>query len=159
MSNIGPDMTRTIEDRLRALEDERSILQTMYQYAHALDYGWTEAFLDCFIEDGAWEAPQVGRFEGQTRLGKFFAWHTHAPGKYHKHLLIEPRVILSADEATVESYWVRLDEEPAGPYIWAFGRYRDRLVRCGDGAWRFAERRIEREGLRPSAIPFKGPDD
>ena len=153
------DAFHALEDRLRILEDERGIVSTMYQYGHALDYGWADAFIDCFTQDGAWEAPQIGRFEGHERLAYFFAWHTHAPQKYHKHLLIEPRIQLAGDEAKVESYWVRVDAEDAGPYIWAFGRYRDRMVRGADGTWRFTERLVEREGSQPRNTPFNGPDD
>jgi ketosteroid isomerase-like protein len=147
----------TPEERLDLLEAERAILATMYRYGHALDYGDTEQFLDCFTSDGSWEAPRLGHFEGHDRLAHFFAWHTHAPEKYHKHLLIEPRIEVSGDDAAVVSYWVRLDTEEAGPHVTSFGRYRDRLRRCPDGAWRFYARVIEAEGSRPRP-GYRGPD-
>jgi ketosteroid isomerase-like protein len=148
----------SVEERLRMLEDERAILVTMYQYGHALDYGYTEEFLDCFTHDGFWKSPRVGHFIGKERLAHFFAWHTHAPSKYHKHLLIEPRIKLEGDDASVVSYWVRLDTDEPGPCVASFGRYLDRLRRCEDGVWRFYERVIESEGARPRP-GFKGPDD
>jgi ketosteroid isomerase-like protein len=147
-----------LEGRLRRLEDEQAVIGTMNRYGHALDYGDTAVFLDCFTAGGVWEAPRVGRFEGQERLAHFFAWHTHAPAKYHKHLLVEPKVSLSGDVATVVSYWVRLDTQADGPFVASFGRYLDRLERCADGVWRFSERIIEAEASRPRP-DFLAPDD
>ncbi len=148
-------MTGAIERRLRALEDERAILATMYQYAHALDYGERDAFLDCFTETATWVSRRqdptnmlVGSYTGWAALGGFFDRHTHAPGTYHKHLLAEPRITLSGEEARAMSYFWRVDEHRGDVYCPGFGRYRDRLVRCSDARWRFAERNVELESWR-----------
>ena len=51
--------------------------------------------------------------------------------------------------AAVESGFVRLDESPAGPVVRSFGRYRDELVRCEDGRWRFELREAFIENTVP----------
>jgi hypothetical protein len=146
-----------LEARVALLEDEREILRTMYQYGHSNDYGPLDEFLDCFTEDGAWErrrrdvpgqssAPTV--YEGREGLTRFFNSHRRAPDIYYKHLVVEPRITLRGDEAEVLSYFVKVDEHPDGPYIYAFGRYRDRLVRCPDGRWRFRRRLAETEDVK-----------
>jgi hypothetical protein len=148
-------MADSLADRVQLLEDERDILRTMYDYAHALDYGLEEEFLDCFTDDGVWRSVRrslvgrpdtPGRFcEGREGLIGFFTQHTHAPKLYHKHLVADPRVRLAGDEAQVDSYFVRIDEHPDGSYVRAFGRYHDRLTRCADRRWRIKERSVEIE--------------
>ena len=145
--------SNSLADRVGRLEDERQVAATLYQYAHTLDYGPESEFLDCFLDDGVWErvrmrsaeAPKV--FAGREALVRFFhdPKRGRAPEVYFKHLLVEPRITFEGDEAAVDSYFVRLQEHPEGPYIFAFGRYRDRLSRCADGRWRIRHRRAETE--------------
>jgi hypothetical protein len=81
-----------------------------------------------------------------------FRGHPHAPASWIKHCLIEPIVRLDGDAARVNSYYAKLVGEPwssEGPKLATFGRYQDELVRCGDGRWRFQERRALNEAGRP----------
>ena len=67
-----------------------------------------------------------------------------APALYAKHLLIEPRVVVTGDEASVQSYFLRVEPQDSAPtQIVASGRYLDRLIRCDDGRWRITERVAE----------------
>lgn len=157
---VGNELETGIEARLRRLEDERDVLRPLYQYGHTLDYGPEEDFLDCFTDDAVWAQagrfarPETARrFEGRGGLIKLFRHHTHAPDVYHKHLLVEPRITLTGDEAHVDSYYIRLDEHPDGAYMRSFGRYRDRVVRCPDGRWRIQERHTETEGRNIRDFP------
>ena len=99
----------SMEERLRLLEDERAILETLYAYGHGLDYGLEDDFMVCWTEDA---------------------------------------VLLWPDRASAESMFARLDDYACGPAVRSFGRYRDSLVRCADGHWRFTERFAEREATR-----------
>ena len=143
----------TLEERVRRLEDERDILQTLYTYGHAIDYGSEAQFLDCFTEEAELHWGRES-FRGREQIRKTFRAHTHAPTIYHKHFLVEPRVRIDGERATVESMFARLDSYPEGPRLLAFGRYLDVLVRCGDGRWRLTERRaeIEASGDPPAAV-------
>ena len=138
-----------LERRLAALEDERAILLTMYTYGHSLDYGVEEEFLDCFVDDAALHWAARGSFDGREAIRGAFRDHTHAPERYHKHLLIEPRIALDGDRATATSYFVRVDGYDDGPKVRNFGRYFDSFVRGADGRWRFVERRAESEANLP----------
>lgn len=146
----------SLEQRVRRLEDEREILLNLYQYGHSHDYGPLEEFLDCFVEDGAWERQRrptpsqhqpTRLYEGHDALTRYFHSHKHAPDIYYKHLVVEPRITLDGDQAHVISYFVKIDEHPDGPYLYAFGRYRDHLLRCPDGRWRFKRRIAESEDV------------
>jgi ketosteroid isomerase-like protein len=121
----------------------------LYSYGHAIDYGREEEFLDCWTETAVlvW-APtperDVGfverRLEGRDAIAEAFRGHTHAPAMFHKHLLFQPQIRVDGDRAVVESGFARVDESSGGPVLRSFGRYRDELVRCEDGRWRFVQR-------------------
>jgi hypothetical protein len=138
--------------RLQVLEDERAILQTLYQYGHAMDYGPDADFIDCFAPGGVWDVRMrktpSGAFTcaGHGEIAASLAAQTsvRAPALYAKHLLVEPRIVLDGDEASVESYFVRIEPRDDVPtQIVASGRYVDRLIRCDDGRWRFTQRIAE----------------
>ena len=135
---------------LRELLEERAILQTLYRYGHTIDYGLEAEWVDLFTEDGVWDVRPVNdesrprlRVSGRAELERFIATHTRAPETYHKHFLVEPLIRIDGNEATVESYYARIDEREDGPYFRSFGRYRDRMVKSADGRWRFRERTVE----------------
>jgi hypothetical protein len=140
-----------LEERVAAIEAREAILETLYTYGHALDYGYEEEFLDCWAPEGTLRWQGHPAYAGRDVLRKAFRWHTHAPDAYHKHLLVEPRIRIAGDRATCDSYFARLDDSPEGPVLRSFGRYRDVLVRCDDGRWRFEDRRHEAESRIPSA--------
>ena len=144
--------TEVLLARLQVLEDERAILQTLYQYGHAMDYGPDADFIDCFTPVGVWDVRMRltpdGTFTcaGHDEIAASLSVQTsvRAPALYAKHLLIEPRIALDGHEASVESYFVRIEPRDDGPtQIVASGRYLDRLIRCDDGKWRFTHRIAE----------------
>jgi len=144
----GDDLVK----RLELLEDERAILQTLYRYGHCIDYGLEQEWVGLFTEDGIYEIRlrhpgSVIRKEGSQALAQFIAEHTRAPARYHKHLLVEPLITLeSNNQATVQSYFLRVDEGEGKLYILAFGRYQDRLVKY-NSRWLFKERICEVEAV------------
>jgi hypothetical protein len=149
-----------LERRLKILEDERAIQTTLYEYGHSIDYGLKEKFAGLFTEDALYQVlsrgvpiPSLGGvsqppsgIKGRDVILQYVRGHTNAPNMWHKHFMVEPLIRFEdEDHASVESYFARLDEDAKGAYIIAFGRYRDRLVRCPDGKWRFSERICESE--------------
>jgi SnoaL-like domain len=153
-------MQRGIEMSVQELIHERAIISTLNRYCSSIDYGDLERFLDCFTEDAVWRRrfrrsdlrPPV-EFRGHAELAEFFARHTHAPDYYHKHLTVQPEIDINGARATVRSYFVRIDENPEGPFIRAFGRYQDTMVKGAGDQWRFRERLAEGEDWNPKPFP------
>jgi uncharacterized protein (TIGR02246 family) len=149
-------MSKSIEERLQALEDERAIRQTVSEYSHGLDYGDETVFLNAFTEDAV--LTFLGReTRGREELRAFFHRHTHSPDKFHKHFTGTQLLSIDGDVASCESYYVRIDAhepEGTGAYLYAFGIYRDMLRRCADASWRIERRAVERESyLAPTPAP------
>jgi hypothetical protein len=150
--------------RLRALEAERGVLATLYRYGHALDYGAEADWVDCFMptaryevrEPGGGTAGRVRAYDGRDELAAFAARHTRAPERFHKHMVVDPVIAVDGDRATAVSYFMRLDDVGGERVVYAFGRYRDDLVRGEDGRWRFARRIAEVESRRATPAPRRG---
>ncbi|MES2169519.1 MAG: nuclear transport factor 2 family protein, partial [Actinomycetota bacterium] len=83
--------TEDLEARVSALEDERSILRLLHRYGHSIDYGLADAWLDCFTADGIFEVlranPAGATYSGRDELRGFISQHSHAPDKWHKHVI------------------------------------------------------------------------
>lgn len=154
------DTVRDLEARINRLEAERDINDLLARYGHAIDYGLEHEWVDCFHEDGVfdmrerlhddrrssradWQASGI-RHEGHAAIAAFVHRHTRAPDLYHKHLVLDPRVTVEGDRASLQSYFLFVVESPEGAQF-AFGRYLDRVSRGSDGRWRFDERIAEIE--------------
>ena len=150
----------TIEERVQRIADELDIVRVLNRYAHGIDYGDEDDWLDCFTEDAVWEAHSVAadgtlmRHAGRAALQAFVSGHTRPPELYHKHLVADPIVSVDTDDrdrATAACYLLLVVAGPGGlPAIASFGRYRDELRRCADGQWRIAYRGVEAEAWNPA---------
>lgn len=130
----------------------------MARYAHSLDHGDLEAFLNCWAEGAVLELPIRGRLEGREELRRGFGRHSHAPEKIHKHLMVEPIIEIDGETATVTSMFLRVDLFEGRPIRHSFGRDSDRFVRCPDGEWRFIHRVPLAEALNPELGIVLAPD-
>ncbi len=157
-------MSTAGEERMAHREDELAILDTLHRYAHTIDDAPAKDWLDCFTDDGVWATRRDGqaaagfperRFQGRAALAELFASFEHA---LTKHVVMTPQIEVDGDRSVAHSYFMTPAVHPTGPFILAFGRFRDRLVRCPDGRWRFEERLCEVSGTHPLAEPLVGPD-
>lgn len=162
----SPDATLAwLIQRVQILEAERAITRTLYSFAHSIDHGYEDAWVDCFTPDGRFSASSANAAErpafdvcGADALLDFARHHTRPPELYHQHCLIQPLidVDIQAGTAVSKSYMSTLmrwtDMEPI---MRTFGRYRDSFQRCDDGHWRIQHRHVEIDAVR-SGLPAIG---
>ena len=72
------------------------------------------------------------------------------PDRWHKHLLIEPIITVDGSRANSVGYQALLLDHDQSPRVRAFGRYKDQLMLCADGKWRFTCRLGELESIDAS---------
>jgi 3-phenylpropionate/cinnamic acid dioxygenase small subunit len=135
-----------LADDLRLLLEERAVLRTLHEYAHAMDRGDEAAWVDCFEPDAVFDVVEVvggrrvHREEGHGDLAAYVAAYPKPP-HFRKHVVVDPLIDVRGDEADVRAYWLLLQRDDADgtPVVAAFGSYRDHLVKR-DGRWRIASR-------------------
>jgi hypothetical protein len=145
-----------VEHRLAQLEARAEITELLHRYGAAVDYGDEAGWVDCFTRDAVFE--NVNELDGSSAkladdhdsLARFVANQTRAPELYHKHVVIDPVIAVSDDDATCSSYFaILLAGEGGVPMLAAFGRYLDSLRRQ-DGAWKIAHRIARIESMSPT---------
>jgi SnoaL-like protein len=158
--------------RLVRLEDERAILDILYQYSQVIDEATgagqkadsaQAAWVDCFVEDGvfAWkpriEDDWVMRLEGHDALAQFIRRAAFPKGVHENHTLVNPRVVsLDGDRAEAYCYYVILKGTREDVWVNTTGRYIDQLIRCSDGKWRLTERLAVGDFVREATSPVAG---
>ncbi|MGY1814524.1 nuclear transport factor 2 family protein [Blastococcus sp. SYSU D00820] len=83
--------TRTLEDRIAALEAVAAIERLKYRYWRACDAKDAEAFRACFIARGADldYGPRIGRYDDADGLVAVFSRIARATGEDGRHLILD----------------------------------------------------------------------
>lgn len=143
---------RSVEERLRYLEDKEAIRDLLLAYGRALDSRDTQAYSDLFAADGEWSG---GLGQGKTPAGikkmldDVFAKSTSNFVNPH-HVMANMMIDLDGDRATAKSRWLWiLGGAEGAPTIKRAGFYEDELVR-ENGAWKFQKRRAVTELVNPA---------
>src|SRR6266581_5394354 len=110
-------MALSIEERvarfeatLAVHEAERQIRRTLDEYAHSLDYGEHDRWVDCFTPDGVWDwryrGTTLARLVGRAELQERMRTYRSAPDVYRKHMHWAAVItFISESEAQVVSYF------------------------------------------------------
>jgi 3-phenylpropionate/cinnamic acid dioxygenase small subunit len=136
---------------VQRLQDERGILDRIYEYSHAIDDRRTEDWLDCFTQDGAFivtfkpgEAPLID-LHGQADLKKWITDYSVGGVNGSNHIVVNPRVLsIDGDRATTRTYYLTAVYQDDVLKVNGTGRYDDTLERGEDGEWRIGVRRAAR---------------
>jgi hypothetical protein len=134
-----------LERRLQVLETERELRSVLARYSFTADLGQSQAWVDLFTEDGAYDlgptGPTAGRFEGPDGLRRVILGpgHKGIEGSC-QHWTTGPLVFdIGADCATAEGYSAVLVQRETGIEVWTAGFNRWTFARV-DGAWKIVER-------------------
>ena len=116
------------------------IRATMAAYTHALDDGRTDDVVATYCDDGVFEMPGMGTFEGHDALREAYAGWT--PRQPQRHLVENTLVTdWTSHEAEAVSDVVLIVHGESGWSIQFVARYHDTLHRDG-GTWKFHRRTV-----------------
>jgi ketosteroid isomerase-like protein len=138
---------KSLEQRLRALEDRNGIEELRATYCFLVDDGKFDELVErCFTDDARCDfrdargaiAPLVST--GHTEIRAFFGQVVAALLGDMSHTVHNHRIVVDGDTARGECYFELTATSPAtNEAVVGAGRYLDRYRRV-DGVWRFAER-------------------
>ena len=131
-----------IEERLRAVEDELSILRLLAAYGPLVDSGCAEEAADLWTEDGIYEPGGVGAMTGRPAIASLYRMDRHrelvARGAMHHTAM--PKIVLDGDRAEAVGYSFVAENAGDGFSLWRASINRWVLRRTAEG-WRIVERR------------------
>lgn len=149
------------DTEIRVLLEERAIVRALHEYAHAMDSGNEQAWVDAFTPTAVFDVIEVvggrrvHREEGHGDLAAYVAAYPKPP-QFRKHVVVDPiiDVDLDAGRAHVESYWLlfQRDDDDGRPAVVAFGHYRDTMVK-ENGRWLIEERLADVQATTAAPTP------
>jgi uncharacterized protein (TIGR02246 family) len=154
---------RSLEERLRELEDEREIRDLLIRYAACLDRRDFPGYSALFTEDGHWYG-RAGDVRGraaieQMLLDSFGPTPEGFVNTGNFHLMTNFLIEVDGDTARADSritYFARGDNDRPAPML--AGRYEDEFVRV-DGHWLFASRQVIGEIPTIAEAPVPTPEE
>ncbi len=146
------DEISALQERVRALEDEKQIRDLMTQYGQLLDRGDFASYSQLFSRNGEWSGllSDYTTIKGpeniRAAMEKNFAQRKYDPQNVtNLHLLSNFKVEVDGDRGTGYSRWTVLTRtDKSEPFTRVSGRYEDAFIR-EDGQWKFLSRVAQRE--------------
>jgi hypothetical protein len=143
---------KTIEDRLKFVEDQLEIAQLRAHYCHLLDERRWDEFIDLFTSDGVFEGLEAVR--GRDAIYAFFSERVPKLAEDFWHFCTNGTVDVNGDVATGRISMEYLSVTNGVSYVSA-GHYDD-VMRRVNGRWRFASRKITFYFLAPLSEGWAG---
>lgn len=130
------------------MRDQDEIAQLKHQYCYTMDVQDAEGFTELFTTDAVFDITDVLAGQGRDELAEFIeilrGWNTNTMA----HMVTNPVLEITGDEAAGTWYYLVLIEYPDGRTEFGQGRY-DETYRRVDGEWKIATidatRRLTRE--------------
>lgn len=130
------------------------------RYPHMMDSDDEDGVADCFTDDGRFLISGQGDFKSHDEIRELVG--RTAKGR-PPHFTLNVWIQEVADGSARSSAYFLLIDPESGANV-AYGRYTDNPVRCEDGRWRFAERRVQFQwtseeyarSREPKPVPLSG---
>lgn len=140
---------KTIEERLRVLEDIEEIRKLKARYAAACDDNYdADAIAALFTEDALWDGGSLGKADGRAAIRKFFSRAAEF-FPFAIHNVMNPIIEVEGDRATAQWYLLQPATMAKGNQaVWLAAVYHDEYVRH-DGRWMFKKLSVKPHFLTP----------
>jgi ketosteroid isomerase-like protein len=135
-------MTQSIEDRLRALEDQQAIYQVVCGYGYAVDGLNAEAVGSFYVDEGIYAVGDIGEMKGRETIEAI----TRDPGHLGyvaagcAHISTLPYVVIDGDRAAATCHTMVNMHGESGFFIGRLSASRIQLARQADGGWKIVHR-------------------
>lgn len=135
-------MTKSIEDRLQALEDRQAIYQVVCGYGYAVD-GLNGPAVGSFYEDqGVYAVGDIGKMEGRETIEAITRdpGHLSFVGAGCAHISTLPYVVVDGDQAVATCHTMVNMHGDSGFFIGRLSASRIELARQPEGGWKIVYR-------------------
>lgn len=134
---------RTLQGRVRLLEDHLEISQLVAQYGPSVDSGSADEAAALWTADGIFDAVGAIEMRGHEQIAAMVRSEGHQSLIRNGcgHVLTVPHVVVHGDEAEGRSYALNIRWDPEAQRFWVARLSANtwRWIRTDDG-WRIAER-------------------
>lgn len=135
-------MTKSMEDRLQALEDRQAIYQVVCGYGYAVDGLNGEAVGSFYTDEGVYAVGDIGRMEGRETIEAITRdpGHLAYVGAGCAHISTLPYVVIEGDQAVATCHTMVNMHGENGFFIGRLSASRIDLSRQDDGSWKIVHR-------------------
>jgi hypothetical protein len=132
----------TVEERLRALEDQQAIYQVVCGYGYSVDGCNAASVGERYTEDGVYAVGDMPSWVGREAVAGITAsaGHLQLVGAGCAHMSTLPFVVIDGDRAVATCHTMVPMHGENGFFIGRLSASRIELVREGDGKWRIMHR-------------------
>lgn len=132
----------TVEERLRAVEDQLAIQQLVCGYGYAIDGRNKEALGRLYAEGGVYAVGDTGTFEGREAIRSIADMQSHIDlvNDGCAHISTLPRVVIDGDRAVATCHTMVVSHDRTGFGVWRLSASRLELSRRPEGGWQIDHR-------------------
>jgi uncharacterized protein (TIGR02246 family) len=133
---------RSVEERLRAVEDRLAIAQLVCGYGYAIDGCNAEAVGSFYAEDGIYAVAGSSTWQGRDAVAGIAAssGHLDLVAAGCAHISTNPFIVLDGDRAVATCHTMVASKGPDGYFIYRLSASRLNLSRKPEGGWQIDHR-------------------
>lgn len=149
-------MGKTLEERVRLIEDREEIIRLKHTYVDINNGGFRgiethhdiDKLIDIFVPDGIWDgSPELPKAEGHQQIRDLFTMWRALP--YVIHYVTNPIVDVDGDTAHGQYQAIITPVLPGTDQaLWIFGQYEEDYVRTPQG-WKYKLLRFVSYSITP----------
>ena len=128
-------MSRSIEERVRMLEDIEEIRQLKSKYVYSVDERDWDGVLNYFAEDAKVDFGFLGRFEGKKEIEKFYKETLPPMVSFCIHMTQDAVITVEGDRARGKWYMHESATFAGDRAAWGAMKYEDEFARR-NGKWK-----------------------
>ena len=144
---------KSLEERLRAVEDHIAITQLVSAYSYAIDGRNKDVLGRIYAEDGIYAVNDTGSFEGRATIQSIadMDMHVELVRTGCAHISTSPHVVIDGDRAVATCHTMVARNGEEGFYIWRLSASRVECARKPGGGWEITHRQNQVLANNPKA--------